>query len=147
MLAQIVAFASREELLSKADRTYQSMLASGIKDSDIRDGSLAFGRVECCGGPNEKQSVMWLYVPSDVSPALGDIVEVIVGQEPSDGQQGTLNTVTRVRQKVSDPTGGCRWDPPDDRLWMRILYCEWMPAEGWVEVKALLTHKWIKPPI
>jgi hypothetical protein len=146
MLAQIVYIASREELVREGARVYQSMLASGVKDSDIRNGSLVFGRVECCGGPNEKASAMFLYVPSDATPALGDIVEIIVGQEPSDGRQGTPNTVTGVRQKANDPTGGCRWDPPDDRLWMRILYCEWMPAEGWVELKATLTHKWVKPP-
>lgn len=29
---------------------------------------------------------------------------------------------------------------------MRVLYCEWMPQEGWIEYKTTLKHTWFKPP-
>jgi hypothetical protein len=47
----------------QSGESYQKLLASGIKDADIRDGSLAAGRIEYCGGPNESGTALTFFVP------------------------------------------------------------------------------------
>jgi hypothetical protein len=79
-----------------------------------------------------------------VNVGKGDFVEVRAGRPSANGDLGWLNTVTRVRQKGGDPSAVCRWIPPDTRFWSRVLYCEWMPAEGWVEQQGLF-KAWFKP--
>jgi hypothetical protein len=37
-----------------------------------------------------------------------------------------------VRQKKDAPDSRCSWEPPDDKLWRRVLCCDWMAAEGWI---------------
>jgi hypothetical protein len=76
---------------------------------------------------------------------LGDIVEVRVADPLKKGSLRQLNTVTQIRQKAGDKSRTCRWDPPDERLWTRILYADWMPAEGW-KFKGGLDKAWYKPP-
>jgi hypothetical protein len=148
LLAQVMGIATREDVKNN-EGLYRALVASGVPDSDIHDGILTIGRVECCGGPNERSSAMLLYVPNDMSPApqLLDIVEVRVGREASGADPGVLNTVTRVRQKAAEQHGSCRWEPPEKYLWMRYLYCDWMPAEGWTKTQfAGRWIRWVKVP-
>lgn len=141
-LTQVMAFATREQIL--ANHTLYNMLtASGISDGEIKDGSVVVGRVECCKGPNELSSAVWAYVSPGTTPELGDTVEVRSGGVSSSQGPGSLNVVTRVVQRG---TGPCRWEPPEEYLWQRILYCDWMPEQGWVLHKADLGlwKYWVK---
>ena len=124
---------------------YDALIAAGIKDSEIQDGSVAVARIYCCGGPSEKDDARIVYIPKGINVALFDIVEIKVGRPPEGGDAGVLNVVTRVVQRDADNAGTCWWDPKNDRLWMRILYCEWMPKEGWVK-QGGITPAWFKPP-
>ena len=143
-LAQVIYLGQRE-LLKKEKWLYDILTACGVKDEDIRDGSVVLGRIYCCGGPNEGPTAMLIYVPPAMQVELGDIVEVLVGSESSKTDPGKLNTLTKIRQKASESNGPCRWDPPDDRKWARILYADWMKQEGWVH-KGGLYPAWYKPP-
>ena len=40
--------------------------------------------------------------------------------------------------------GACHWDPEDERMWTRILYCTWMSEEGW-QLERGLDEAWFKP--
>jgi hypothetical protein len=109
-LAQVMALATRDQILS-ARPTRDSIIASGIQESEIRDGSLAIGRVQCCGGPNEKSNSFVFYVPSGIGVDVGDIVEIKMGRAPNGSDPGILNTVTRVRMKpptTSEAVDGTR---------------------------------------
>jgi hypothetical protein len=46
-VAQVVNTATRQEIIGLKDQL-QHLLASGLTDSDLKDGSLASGRVYCC---------------------------------------------------------------------------------------------------
>ena len=100
--------------------------------------------VYCCGGPNEKDSAIMVYAPPTFSVELGDMIELKVGHTPKDGDSGSIHTVTRIVQKYSDSTKICRWDPPDERLWQRVLYCDWMEGNGWVK-QGGISPAWYKP--
>ena len=143
-LTQVVEIATREEILGLGV-SLQHLLASGLKDSDLKDGSLAIGRVYCCHPSTEEGTALWFYVPPEVPVKLGDIVEIRMGRESTKTDQGTVNTVTQVRQKQGAPDSQCSWDPPDDKLWRRLLYCAWMPAEGWTLDKGFW-NTWLKRP-
>ena len=54
------------------------------------------------------------------------------------------STVTRVRVKAVDVDEVCRWIPEGDHRWTRVLYCDWMKAEGWIQQEGLF-DVWIKP--
>jgi hypothetical protein len=128
---------------------YDAIIASGIKDSEIVDGSVIVARIYCCGGmtenlSSEKANARVLYVPKGLNVALGDIVEVRAGRPPENKDAGLLNIVTRVVQRYGVENGNCWWDPKDDRLWLRVLYCDWMPREGWVKQEGL-HPAWYKP--
>ncbi len=143
-LAQVAYVAPREEVLAN-EFAVLSLQASGISESDIHDGSLAIGRVECCGGSNEEATAVLFYVPKEVKAELGDIVEIRSGSVREVGNPGgPVNMLTRIREKYGDDDSQCRWDPPNTRLWMRILYCDWMRAEGWTLERDGLAKYWIK---
>ena len=144
-LEQVMEIGKRADILQYKE-LYEAIIASGIKDSEIKDGSVVVARITCCGGPSEKLDSRMLFVPKEINVALGDIVEVRVGRPPEKGDAGMLNTVTRVVQKDGDNDGKCWWDPKDERLWLRILYCDWMPKEGWVK-QGGLDSAWYWPPI
>lgn len=129
-LAQVMTTATREEIL-KLTVQREHLLASGLQDSDFKDGSLAMGRVYCCHPSTDEGTALWFYVPPDMPVQPGDIVVVRMGQESTKKDPGKVNTLAEVRQKKDAPNSHCSWDPPDDKLWRRILYCDWMPAEGW----------------
>jgi hypothetical protein len=136
--------APRSEIMSHAP-VHQSLVASGVKDSDIRDGSVARGRVYCRGGKTEEAFAFLFYVPPDMSVRRGDFVEVRSGPVVKKGDMGkpvNVNVVTRVVDKTA-----CRWDPPGQQL-MRVIYCDWMQKEGWTQQKGGPTDAdvWIKQP-
>lgn len=146
-LAQITHFVPRAKVLS-AEFVVRSLQASGISEADIDDGSIAGGRVECCGGPNEQGTAPMFYVPKGINVQVGDVVEIRSGS-PGDHRNpsGPVNMLTRIREKQNDFGLQCRWDPPDLNLRERILYCDWMPEEGWKLHEYTLGHgkMWIKP--
>jgi hypothetical protein len=141
-LAEVVQIATREEILGLGV-SLQHLLASGLKDSDFKDGSLATGRVYCCHPSTDEGRAMWFYVPSDAPVKLGDIVVIRMGRESTKKDPGTVNVVIEVRQKQGAPDSQCSWDPPNDKLWGRLLYCTWMPAEGWTLEKGFW-NTWLK---
>jgi len=46
-LTQVIQLASRDEILKLKDNL-EHLLASGVKDSDLKDGSVPVGRIYCC---------------------------------------------------------------------------------------------------
>jgi len=136
-VAQVVQVAKRDEIL-KAEVLYKAMIAAGVSDSDLEDGSVVVARIYCCGGPTRELSAEYanarmLYVPKGTKTGLGDFVEVKVGRPPKQGDGGFLNIVTRVVSKNGDQQPSCWWDPRNESLWLRVAYCDWMPKEGWVK--------------
>ncbi|MBI3621521.1 MAG: hypothetical protein HY208_04965 [Nitrospirae bacterium] len=140
----MVVFHRSDVLKDESKPTYAALLAAGIKDSDIKDGSLVFVRIYCCGGPNERVSAPILYVPSGLEVKQGDIVEFVAGRRPQKGDVGLLNIATRIVQRYDERSPSCRWDPPDNRLWQRVLYCDWMQESGWVK-QGGIAPAWFKP--
>ena len=142
-LAQISGFFSRADVMGESEaRTV--LISCGVREQDIGDRSVALARIYCCGGPNEIDSARMIYVPPTITANAGDIVEIRVGSIRAGNDPGTLNTVTRVCQ-ANGADGPIRWDPPNDRLWVRVLYADWMPAQGWVH-QGGLSPAWYKPP-
>lgn len=146
-LVQTMLVGSRDDILA-VPAWHQALLDSGIPEADIRDGSLAVGRIYCCGGPAELPNRQAYYIPPGMKVAPLDIVEVRAGREPGAGGPPRVNVVTRVVQTADAAEKACRWVPQDPRLYMRVLYCDWMPAAGWIEQKTAmgLNHTWLKPP-
>lgn len=143
-LAQVAVLVPRTEIL-KSDFTVRSLQASGISESDIQDGSITVGRVECCGGPNEVNTAVYFYIPKDFHVEVGDIVEIRTGSKRTGEEPtGPVNMLTRIREKPGDTNRQCRWDPPQPKLWRRILYCDWMPTEGWTLERDGLARYWVK---
>ena len=141
-LAQVMQTATREEIL-KLTTQREHLLASGLQDSDFKDGSLAMGRVYCCHPSTEEGTAMWFYVPPDKPVSPGDIVEVRMGHESSKKDPGKVNMLVEIRQKKDAAESHCSWDPPKEFLWRRVLYCDWMPAEGWTLTKGAYST-WLK---
>lgn len=143
-LAQVMTTATREDIL-KLTTQREHLLASGLQDSDFKDGSLAMGRVFCCHPSLEEGMAIWFYVPPDAPVQVGDIVVVRMGHEATKkDSRSKVNTLVEVREKKDAPNSHCSWDPPKDFLWRRILYCDWMPAEGWT-LKKGGNKTWLKP--
>ena len=142
-VAEVMHVASREELL-KSGWHREVLNKAGIGDEQLQDGSAVWGRVQCCGGPNEQQTAIYAFVPSGITVGEGDIVEVWSGQMVTeDDPLGPWpNTVTRVVSKATN--GPCRWTPDDPKLWGRVLYCDWMSAEAWSKQSGIADY-WIKP--
>lgn len=125
---------------------YEPLAAAGITDANTRYKSIGAGRVYCCGGEMDKAYFHYFYIPSGFQVKVGDIVEIKSGSLPKEGKS-TVNTLVRVIQKRDDLTGACRWDPPD-RIYGRILDCDWMLKEGWVKYRfgpLPFDETWIKP--
>jgi hypothetical protein len=146
-VAQVVAIAQREDILKL--EAYKGIIAAGVADSDLTDGSVVMARIYCCGGPTKETSAEYanrrmLYVPKELRVGLGDFVEIRVGRPPEHGDGGRLNTVTRVVAKDGDQPERCWWDPKNDKLWLRFPYCDWMPKEGWVK-QGGISPAWFKP--
>jgi len=144
-LAQVIYISSRQETIGEK-RLLDILIACGVEEASIRDGSIVMARIYCCGGSNEVETARMLYAPPEIRVDLGDVVEVLVGHPANGADPGRLNTVTRIRQKRADPDGACRWDPPDEGKWTRVLYADWMPQEGWIRESGPIFPAWYKPP-
>lgn len=149
ILAQVTVRFTRDTIVHDQE-TYRILVASGIDSAQIRDGSLGLGRINCCGGPTEHRTVIGFYIPDGVPAEVGDLVEVKLGRLPQKGgaDVGEANRVTRVVEKSESATTQCRWEPPNPALWGRVIYCDWMPSEGWVPEgpTGSLYKAWIKKP-
>lgn len=141
-LTQVIGLGSRQDILS-LQKDYPRLLASGIPDSALVDGSIGVGRVNCCGGMGEHTNDLCFYIPPGLAVEVGDIVELRMGRQSSKKDPGAVNVVTRIRQKHDATERAIRWEPPNERLWRRVLYADWMPAEGWSH-KGGLTPTWFK---
>ena len=142
-LTQIMAIATRDDIL-KSGETLQHLLASGLKDSDLKDGSVAMGRIYCCHLATEQGTAIWFYVPPEVQVSTGELVIVRMGRKATKKDPGVVNTAVEVREKKDTSNSQCSWSPQDEKMWTRVLYCTWMPAEGWKLNNGV--HKtWIKP--
>ena len=55
--------------------------------------------------------------------------------------------MTRVLQSANQTNGPCWWDPKNEILWRRVIYCDWMPQEGWVNQEGFNKFYigWYKP--
>ena len=95
---EVVYLASKEEIMRTPD-AYDVVRSAGVEDGDIRNGSIAFGRIFCCGGQGnaETESLAVVYVPLGLSPAKGDIVEFIAAKDPEGKDPGSLNTGISIR--------------------------------------------------
>jgi hypothetical protein len=144
VLAQIRAFATQEEILS-IPSLVDTLELSGVQRSSIKDGMVADGRIFCCGGPNESDYSLWFYVSEGIDVSVGDIVEVKMGALVLKGEamQAPPNTLRGVRSRLEQFGEECRWVPDNPRLWGRVLYCDWMKSEGWIQQPGLF-NVWVK---
>jgi hypothetical protein len=132
-VAEVIKLASREEIVA-GPKVYQSVLAAGLSDQDIQNGSFGVGRVFCCGGKGtvETEERAYFYIPPGHKVDSGDVVEFRVGKDADGDGPAQLNTVVRVRHKSTAVPEHCRWLPDQPQgLWMRVIYCDWMANEGW----------------
>jgi len=143
-LAQVASLIPRTQVLS-AEFVLRSLQASGISEADINDGSIAGGRVECCGGPNEQETAIIFYVPKGIKVQVGDVVEIHSGSQGDlKNPSGPVNLLVRIREKQNDFGSQCRWDPPNPAFRRRILYCDWMQTEGWTQEQGQSFQYWKK---
>jgi hypothetical protein len=148
-LGQVIAIAKRDEVV-KMKPLYEAVKTTGVDDADIVDGTVVAARIFCCGGltkesSSEVRNSLFLYVPKGIEVGMGDIVELRVGHIAQGGSAALMNSVTRVVQKSGKDEVACWWDPKNDRLWQRVLYCDWMPKEGWIKQEGM-GPAWYKPP-
>lgn len=143
-LAQILEVETRDTII-KMKQAHEAILASGMEDASIVDNSVGVARICCCGGVGEGSMTIITYIPPGINAEPGDIVELKIGHAPEKGRAGAMNTITRVVQRPGDKEGHCWWDPKDDRLWQRVLYCDWMQKEGWVK-QGGMSPAWYRPP-
>jgi hypothetical protein len=136
--------ATREEIL-KLGEQLEHLHASGIKDSDFRDGSVAVARIYCCHPSTDAGTAIWFYTPTGLQAQVGDFVVVRMGRKATKKDGGTVNLAVEIREHKDAPNTQCSWEPPDETKWRRLLYCKWMPAEGWTLKKSLLHETWFKP--
>jgi len=143
-LAQVTGIANRAQIQALG-KDLQRLHDSGIPDSALVDGSVAQGRVYCCGGlpASTGLDALWFYVPPDVELHPGDIAEIRLGQEPDKRSPGQVNVLTRVRERADASEHHCHWDPEKPGAWMRVIYCDWMSDEGWTHKKGI-GNPWIK---
>lgn len=142
-MAQVIGLATQAEIDSLG-KTKEILLASGLKETDLKAGSLAMGRVYCCHPPTDSGTALWFYVPPDMPVNVGDLVVLRMGRVGTKMDPGAINTVTEVREKQGIADSKCSWEPRNETLWHRLLYCSWMPAEGWVHTKGFY-DTWLKP--
>lgn len=150
VMVMTAELATREQLLASSgeEGILGQLLAEGVDPDSITDGSVAIGIIYCCGGSITRKTAVVFYLAPPMTTALGDVVEISVGYVPDKkerkrGELGKLNRAVAVRDNIDADAGACRWDPPNDALWMRVLYCDWMLGEGW-ERRGGLNPGWYK---
>jgi uncharacterized protein YodC (DUF2158 family) len=137
-LAQIVRYATRDQII--ADKAlHEPITKAGSDIEKVGNKSFAVGRVQCCGGANERETAIAFFIPDSLVTELGDVVEIRAG---GPRESGIINVATQVR----DGSAGskCRWVPEDPRLWRRVLYCDGLKEQGWQQQTGLWNF-WIKP--
>ena len=148
-LVQVIDLATRDQMKSGLVRTkprqttYEALIAAGIPDAEIRDGSVAAGIVFCCGGGITEETVVLFYIPPAVAVGRGDVVEVKVGDSPDRGLSAGPNTAVQVRARGQHQKD-CTWQPEDPGLWGRVLYCQGIEQDDWVE-KRDYRGIWVRP--
>jgi hypothetical protein len=141
--AGVVEVATMVQL--KGSSYYKDMLAHGVDEASIVDGSLVAVRLLCCRDNIKQSGLVFLYNPRPIKVAPGDFIEFRVGDAKAPNTPEEFLTLTRVLQPADQTDGRCWWEPRDDRLWMRFVFCEWMPAEGWVKQDNKMNPAWYKP--
>lgn len=144
--AGVVHVATKSELQGSS---YEKDLAAhGVNVTTIADGTLVFARLLCCRDNPKRTGLVALYNPLAIKVAPGDFIEIRVGNtKPEPGTPDGFITITRVLQRADQPDGKCWWEPRMEGLWLRYVYCEWMPAEGWVWHTKKLDPTWYKPAV
>jgi hypothetical protein len=149
--AGVVGVVTRADLLGTAyyEGLVALLIARGVDEASIVDGTLVLVRLFCCRDNVEKSNSVYVYNPLAIDVTPGDIIELRVGDAPAwNTEKGTLadiHTLTRVLQRAEEAAGRCWWEPRDPRLWGRFVTCEWMPAEGWVKQNKATNPAWYKP--
>jgi len=146
-MVEVVYLADRSEITDGPGRwAYDRLIAQGVRDSDIVDGSFAIGRIYCCKRDPADDFTLKFYASADLGIEVGDIVEIRLGVASQDnsGEQPILSVAVRKRERANDPDSACWWDPDQPGLWMKVIRCRWMESEGWVYQKGM--HKtWYRP--
>lgn len=142
LLGQAMYVGTRQEIVESGSH-YQFLLGTGIPDQDITDGRLVVARLYCCGGRISEDQAIWAYVPPSISVYAEDLLEIRMGHVPKEADPGVVNTVTAVRQKAGID-GPCRWQPDNPSLWMRVVYCDGLEQQGWLQ-RGKLRKVWYLP--
>lgn len=143
-VGMVTDIGTRLELVQNQD-FYKILLGAGIADKDIVDGSVIRTQLHCCDGPDVTTYGM-AWVPSGIQVKRGDIVEIQVASDPEAASLKRFNVVTQIRQPADAKPSRCNWIPPQNGLWRRTIFCDWMPSEGWVEVRSWGNpYLWMKP--
>lgn len=158
MLREVIHVLTRQEIVSgdiqatkdnrghepiKLPDLYETLLKSGIKDSDIEDGSIILARTQFYWHNVASGIVRQAYLLSTVEKELvvevGNIVEV--------ERRGELSTVTRVKYKTL-AEGSCDYRTRDKSVVSSFLsainpiggpgaaslYCPYLAEEGWTPI-------------
>jgi hypothetical protein len=137
---QVMEVETRQFILATRPM-HDAVTAAGVTEASITDGSVVMVRLMCCGPP--KSSLVNGYLnpnPQALPLKQGDFVEVRLGGQAA----AQVNAVTRVLQHADQKDGACWWEPRNEDLWRRVVYCEWMQQEGWLQQEGLYMG-WYKP--
>jgi|GEM_PF-1138195 len=143
-LAQVQAVASQADVQGMGVHR-QFLLEAGIAERDLGGGRVVSTRVYCCGGPNEESEALWAYVPPAIDLAVGDVVEMRMGDPAVKGRLEGVNVVLAIAATAAEVPGRCRWVPPDETKWVRVLYCDGIESKGWIHKEGGLYPMWLKP--
>ncbi|MDX1406164.1 MAG: hypothetical protein R3192_16615 [Woeseiaceae bacterium] len=147
-VVEVTYLADRADITDGEGRwVYDLLMAQGVADADIHDGSVATGRVYCCKDDPSNDEWIMFYAPPGIQLKSGDIVEIrlaYLGKPKRGEQEDGLSTAVRVRENARDARRACRWIPEIEGNWNRILKCDWMETEGWVYQTGLY-KTWYKP--
>lgn len=144
ILGQVVVVGTRQEIVNDAKMHYDFLLNTGIPDAEITDGSVVVVMLYCCGGKISEVQSIWAYAPPGLNLATEDFVEVRMGRAPGKADPGVVNRINAVRQRKADGGDTCRWLPEESYLWMRLVECGDMAAEGWLQ-RGKVRKLWYKP--
>ncbi|HEY1491558.1 MAG TPA: hypothetical protein VGF35_02935 [Steroidobacteraceae bacterium] len=128
---EVVEVLTRADILASRG-IHQSLANAGVADPAIADGSVVVVRTVCCGPPSTANPHGALNAQG-LRIQVGDIVEFLWPGGSA------VNSVTRVLQPAGTQDGACWWDPQDDKRWRSVMFCSWMPDQGWVKQEGLTT--------